>query len=309
MVRQIRRRDPDRPAFWYLSFCHPHPPLAPVRGYWDMYEGVEFPDPLEGDWLNGESCPPIIAAFREKFVHITRVDRQRALRAFAALCTQIDYELRLVLAAIREEGELDNTAIGFLSDHGDMLGHHGLWSKFLFYEGSARIPLVLVPPKCSPAPPRSGRDDRLAALQDVMPTLLDLAHIGIPDSVDGFSLLRSQRRDHLYGEHGPAQSAQASRMLRTPSHKLIYYPVGNRFQLFDMVTDPLESRDLSPDPSSAEVLSNLKDRLLDQLSQNDLSAWCPNGCFAGSNASVPASFSTPSLDLGLQRSLHWPPPR
>jgi len=307
MVRQIRRRDPDRPAFWYLSFCHPHPPLAPLREYWDMYEGVEFADPHEGNWTDADDCPPIIAAFREKFAEITPAMRQRALRAFTALCTQIDAELRLVLAAIREEGQLDNTAICFLSDHGDMIGHHGLWSKFLFYEPAARIPLVLVPPQAE-AESRNTKDDRLAALQDVMPSLLDLGGIKIPDTVDGSSLIQSSSRGFLLGEHGPVQSAHASRMLRTPNHKLIYYPVGNRFQLFDISADPAETRDLSRDPDSSEIFQSLCDTLAGQLSKTEQEAWLSDGNFIGNQATIPDVFSSPPLNLGLQRSIHWPPP-
>ena len=55
-----------------------------------------------------------------------------ARRAFYALCTHIDHQLRVLLGTLREEGELDNTIICFTSDHGDMLGNHGMWAKRLF---------------------------------------------------------------------------------------------------------------------------------------------------------------------------------
>ena len=65
-------------------------------------------------------------------------------RAFYALCTHIDHQLRFLLGTLREEGELDNTIICFTSDHGDMLGNHGMWAKRLFYEYSANIPMILL---------------------------------------------------------------------------------------------------------------------------------------------------------------------
>ncbi len=65
-------------------------------------------------------------------------------RAFYALCTHIDHQLRLVIGTLREEMILDNTIICFTSDHGDMLGNHGLWAKRLFYEDSANVPMLLM---------------------------------------------------------------------------------------------------------------------------------------------------------------------
>ncbi|MEJ7669002.1 MAG: sulfatase-like hydrolase/transferase [Casimicrobiaceae bacterium] len=73
-------------------------------------------------------------------------DRElRAIRwAFHALCTHIDHQLRVLLGTLREEAVLDNTVMMVCSDHGDMLDDFGLWAKRLFYEGSARIPMLLV---------------------------------------------------------------------------------------------------------------------------------------------------------------------
>ncbi len=77
-------------------------------------------------------------------------------RAFYAQCTHIDHQLRVVLGTLREEMMLDNTIILFTSDHGDMLGNHGLWAKRTMYEWSNNVPMILV----------GARDDRTGGRAD-----------------------------------------------------------------------------------------------------------------------------------------------
>ncbi|MDP6718201.1 MAG: sulfatase-like hydrolase/transferase, partial [Pirellulaceae bacterium] len=100
------------------------------------------------------------------------------------------------------EGLLDNTVMMFLADHGDMLGDHGLWAKRLFYEGSACVPMILVG-RAGDRRVGSGKiDNRLVGLQDVMPTLLDLAGLPIPVSVVGLSRVAASQRYWVYGYYG-----------------------------------------------------------------------------------------------------------
>ena len=176
MVRVIKRRDPTRPALWYLSYCHPHPPLVPLQVYLDIYREMQIDAPSMGEWADDpESLPYRLRAVRD-FGEL-RTDREirQARRAFYALCTHIDHQLRVVIGTLREEGVLDNTTIVFASDHGDLLGKHGLWRKSLFYEDSARVPMIVLgtegdervgfrsggrstrrPPGCDAYRPRSG---------------------------------------------------------------------------------------------------------------------------------------------------------
>ena len=65
-------------------------------------------------------------------------------RAFYALCTHIDHQLRIVIGTLREEGVLDDTIVMIAGDHGEMLGDFGLFAKRTYYEGSGRIPMILV---------------------------------------------------------------------------------------------------------------------------------------------------------------------
>ncbi len=145
MARSIRRRDPTRPGFWYLSYTHPHPPLVPPAAYWEMYRDVEPVFPRTGSWAEDfDSLPYRLKGQRAGWSCDTETQIRTALRAFYALCTHIDHQLRLVIGTLREEGLLDRTIILFTADHGDMLGQHGLWAKRLYYENSANVPMLLM---------------------------------------------------------------------------------------------------------------------------------------------------------------------
>ena len=156
----------------------------------------------------------------------------------------------MVIGTLREEGLLGNTVICFTADHGDMLGNHGLWAKRLFFEESANVPMILLGGRDGRVP-HHAVDDRLAGWQDVMPTLLDLAGVDVPGTVEGLSMVGEERRGYLYGEWG--EGPNANRMIRAGRHKLIYYPVGNRVQLFDLESDPGELNDLAGSEDHAGI--------------------------------------------------------
>jgi arylsulfatase A-like enzyme len=297
MCRTIKRRDPTRPAFWYVSFNYPHPPLVPLTVYLELYRQVDIPDPFIGDWAREfESLPYALKTRRDTWPGVGSIEPKSARRAFYALCTHIDHQLRLVIGTLREEGLLDNTIIAFTADHGDMLGNHGLLAKSLFYEDSAKVPLILVPTAEYAQLGHHCVDDRLVELRDVMPTLLEMADIPVPDTVEGISLLGDNQRDQLFGEFEEGETA--TRMLRDDRYKLIYYPVGNRVQLFDLRKDPNERFDLADDPTYAAVREELSRKMIEHFYGSD-SSWVRDGKLVGwpDKAYKPA----PNRTLAAQR--------
>lgn len=303
MSRMIKRRDPERPGFWFLSFCHPHPPLVPLQSYLDLYMDIDIDRPFHGSWSkNFDELPFPLQQIQGKSAHIKDAEIRRIRRAFYALCTHIDHQLRIVIGTLREEGLLDDTIILFTSDHGDMLGNHGLWAKRLYYERSANVPMLLVGGS-NQRVPHHQIDDRLVGWQDIMPTLLDLAGIEIPDTVEGLSMAGQETRDALYGECG--ENISASRMLRSQRHKLIYYPVGNRTQLFDLQEDPDELNDLSESAAHATIREDLTQQLVAELYGDDLT-WVKDGQLVG----LPDKDYEPSPNKALSgvRGLHFPQP-
>ncbi len=306
MCRQIKRRDPTRPAFWYLSYVHPHPPLVPLQAYLDLYRDLDMDDACTGDWSGDpDSLPYLLRVIRSKWQHMPPGEIARIRRAFYALCTHIDHQMRLVIGTLREERLLDNTIIMFTSDHGDMLGDHGLWAKRVYYEASANVPMLVQGTREQAAATAGTVSDRLVGWQDIMPTLLDMAGLEIPDHVEGRSMFGSECRSHLYGECG--EGPKSSRMIRQGSLKLIYYPWGHRRQLFDVDADPAEQRDLASLPAHADDLERLTKLLVAELYGPDLD-WMVDGELVG--MPEPDFAVAPNRDLSGQRGIHWPvPPR
>jgi arylsulfatase A-like enzyme len=302
MCRTIHRRDPTRPAFWYLSYCHPHPPLVPLPAYLDLYRDFEPPLPVVGRWAT-EQLPYALRAVQQSWGPFSEAQLRGIRRAFYALCTHIDHQLRLVIGTLREAQLLDNTIILFTADHGDMLGDHHLWAKRLYYEGSANVPMLLMGTANDPRVGYHRTDNRLVGWQDVMPTLLDLAGIPIPDGVEGLSMVGAAQRSTLYGECGEDQ--MATRMIHNGRYKLIYYPVGNHLQLFDLERDPQELEDLAGSPRVATVQAELVAKLMAEFYGGD-EVWVQGGELVG----LPDREYTPKPDRGLsgQRGTHWPPP-
>ncbi|MFJ9179388.1 sulfatase-like hydrolase/transferase [Streptomyces sp. NPDC102360] len=301
MAETIVRRDPTRPAFWYLSFTAPHPPLTPPAAYLDMYAGQEMDERIVGDWVTeGDKAPAQLQRRRHADSPIGRRDaeEQLAKRAFYAQCTYVDHQLRFVIGTLREQGLLDDTVILFTSDHGDMLGDHDLWAKRVFYEKSANVPMLLVGDTATEQVPAGTVDDRLVGLQDVMPTLLGLAGIPVPETVEGVSMVDGERT-FLHGEYG--EGSEATRMAHDGRYKLVYYPMGDVVQLFDVPNDPWDERDLAHDPDLATVRERLLRRIAEEAYGSDRD-WITDGIPTG----LPTQPQHLPVDRGLsqQRGLH-----
>ena len=301
MARYIRRRDPTRPAFWYLGYRHPHPPLVPPQRFLDHYADIDIDMPYHGNW-SADELPYNAQAIQARGTYSDREIRW-ARRAFYALCTHIDQQIGHLIGTIREEGILDETIIMFTSDHGDMLGNHGMWAKQSFYEGSANIPMILVGEAGNTNVGVNRTDDRLTGLQDIMPTLLALAGITPPEHLDGCSMIDPDKRDFIYGEYGEEQ--HASRMIRDDKYKLIWYPCGNHFQLFDMINDPQEMNDLAADPLHADTLNGLQLKLRSCLYGSD-EKWLTDSELVGEPGRT--FYPGPNRGLSLTRGHQWPVP-
>lgn len=298
MCRAIKRRDATKPAFWFMSFQSPHPPLVPPQAYLDLYRDAEISASFIGEWARDENLPYALQVRRNRWAPLTPREMMLARRAFYAECTHIDHQIRLVIGTLREEGLLDNTIVAFVSDHGDMLGNHDLFAKQLFYEDSCKIPLIIVPTAEYARLGHHRVDERLVEICDVMPTLLDLAGVPIPSSVEGISLVSEQRREFLYGEMD--EGALAKRMVRDARYKLIYYATGNRIQLFDLRDDPDELRDLANDPAHARVRAELTRVLIAQLYGDDVK-WVKDGELIG----LPDRAYEPAPERGLNNQRGW----
>ena len=167
-----------------------------------------------------------------------------------------------------------------------MLGNHGLWAKRLFYEDSANVPMLLVGVAGDERVGHHRIDKRLVGWQDIMPTLLYLAELDIPDTVEGLPM-------------------EATRMIHDSRFKLIYYPVGNCLQLFDLQADPKELNNLADSQEHAKVRARLTNLLVDEFYGADVN-WVQGDTLIG----LPDRTYSPSVGPGFsgQRGIHWPCP-
>ena len=304
MARTIKRRDPTRPAFWLLSYTHPHPPLVPIEPYLASYRQLEIDPPLAGAWSNDEAnLPYALRLNRDYYGRYGAQALAEIRRAFYALCTHIDHQLRVVIGTLREEALLDDTIVMIAADHGDMLGDFGLFAKRTFYESSAGVPMVLMGRTGDPRVGQGRIDARLVGLQDLMPTLLELAGLPVPQSCDGVSMLGDRRRARLFGDC--LENASATRMMHDGRHKLIWYPAGNCVQLFDLESDPCELDDLALHPDHRETRTRLEEALVEELHGVD-QQWVEDGRLKGFD--VPSYAPRADRSLSGQRGLHYPQP-
>ena len=311
MCRTIKRRNPEKPSFWYLSYTHPHPPLVPLSTYFDRYSRKKIPNPLESNWskkLNSH----FIKNVKSRWPKLSNELIADVRRAFYALCTHIDAQIRVVVGTLREEKLLDDTIIMITSDHGDMLGDFDLFAKRLMYEASTRVPMILLGTTKDNVVPKGKVSNRLVGLSDVMPTLLHLANIKIPQSCNGISMFGDKPRKSLYAEAN--EGPNATRMITNENFKLIWYPYGNILQLFDIKNDPHELQDISKVPEMNVEIKKLTKLLINNLYGED-KFFIKNDELIGNSAILDISSSSKS-GLGLlgerellgQRGIHYPPP-
>jgi arylsulfatase len=270
-LEQIRKRDPTRPFFIWISHLRPHSPYDPPQFFWDMYIDRELPPIPIGDWAAKHDVPqPGLdrTAWRGR---LTPEQNRRGRAAYMGVCTHIDYELgRLMEELTRSERLFDNSLVIFTSDHGDMMGDHHLHRKTYAYEGSARIPFAIRYPAGLDLP--SGTFEQVVGLQDVVPTILETVGVEVPESVTGESVLAAIRgekwREFLHGEHSPCYSVEeAMQYLTDGREKYIWFPATGGEQLFDLVTDRQELHDLARDPAHSDRVAVWRQRLIDLLAE------------------------------------------
>ncbi len=262
----------DQPLFLTASFYAPHPPLFPPKRMFDAYLKAELPPIAMGGWVDQSQLSPEGNNSGARIL-LQGETLRRAQAGYFGLIEQIDEQLAGLVADFRARSEAAGRewVILLTSDHGEMLGDHGYFRKCEPYEGSGNIPFIIA---ASPGLglQRGARDMQPVALEDVMPTLLELAGAPKPPNVDGTSLVPALRaagaplREWLHFEHAPIYSPeQGFHALVDARYKYIWRPINGQEQLFDLTQDPREEHDLAPEPAAAETLALWRARMVQRL--------------------------------------------
>jgi len=253
----------DAPWTLYVSWTAPHFPLIVPQEYFDLYPLADIDLPEQGDaYLAG--LHPVVQQLRWHFDVDEPIaeGQQRICRAaYYGLCTFLDEQVGRVLDALERSGQAENTRIIYVSDHGEMLGEHGLWWKCAMYEGSVGVPLIAAGPDL----PRGRTLGTPASLVDLFPTILHGAGVPVPGGLPGRSLwpILGGPEDldrEIFCEYHGHGTPGAAYLLRAGSLKYVHY-VGYRPQLFDLADDPGERHDLAPDVRHAGALATFEARL------------------------------------------------
>ncbi|MGH7143809.1 MAG: arylsulfatase [Planctomycetota bacterium] len=268
----LDRRDPTRPFFLCLSFNGPHPPWTPPQVYFDLFMQREMPPPAVGAWAQlyerqAEYPLDVNAWCGQVAPHL----QQRARAAYFAYLAYIDAQIGRFITSLRLRGLYNDSLILMTSDHGEMLGDHNLWRKTYAFEGSARVPFVVRPPRDFGGA-RNRRIQQVVGWEDIMPTFLEFAGAKVPAAVEGRSLrplLRGNTkgwREYYHGEHAPCYvPTEACQFLTDGDWKYIWNPITGGELLFHLAEDPTELEDLAPDPAQAERLALWRGRLARKL--------------------------------------------
>ncbi|MEQ9260642.1 MAG: choline-sulfatase [Roseovarius sp.] len=263
-VYDLGRGHDARPWCLTVSFTHPHDPYVARRKYWDLYEDCEhlLPEvPAMAYEAHDLHAKRIFDANDWRSLDISQEDIRRSRRAYFANISYLDDKIGEVMEALEGTRQAENTIILFVSDHGDMLGERGLWFKMCFYEGSARVPLMIAAPSMTP-----GLVTTPVSTIDVCPTLCDLAGVSIDEVapwVEGQSLVSlgqgGTRAAPVAMEYAAEASYAPLVCLREGRWKFTRCAL-DPDQLFDLEADPHELTNLAEDPAHAETLKHFSEK-------------------------------------------------
>ena len=260
---------------WFFSYnCFaPHHPFDPPADYLARYNPDDLPLPKSRP--NEADSKTTFQQLDSEFAHsdpnsyhvaaMTDRNKQEVTAAYYAMIELIDENVGRMIASLQETDQLKNTIVIFMSDHGEMLGDHGIYLKGPhFYEEAVRVPLVFSWPGHFQ---KERREEGLMELTDIAPTLLDSAGLEIPQYIQGKTLLpilmgkkdSKGHRNSVFSEYYNAWSHQHSygTMHRTNSHKMIVYHGTDQGELYDLVKDPDEFENLWKSHSHQELKTRL----------------------------------------------------
>ena len=290
---EAQRRQPDRPFLLYCSFPDPHRPLCPPAPYCDMYDPNDMPlrTPNRGEF---ERMPPhhqlrYVGRDREipyaptgiqgpssgkaDLSQLPEAHLREMMAHYYGSVSLVDASIGRVLDALDRLGLSEDTIVLYCSDHGELMGDHGLIFKGPFhYESMIRTPLIWRWPGVVPP----GRTyEHVTSTVDIMPALLEACDVPPEPGVQGESMLPALRgddrpyREWALVEHREEPQGMQTKTLVTERYKVTYYP-GHPFgELFDLHDDPQEYDNLWDVPAHRPLRSELLQQLLEALCRTE----------------------------------------
>ncbi len=283
------RESSSQPFFLQVSFPDPHHPFTPPGKYWDMYNPDDIPLPPSF----GKGDTPILNNMRESRetgtdfrqgqvpFAVSESETREAIALTYGMIKMIDDQVGRILAHLKETGQIDNTVLIFASDHGDLMGDHGILLKGpLHYQGAIRVPLIWLDPDDR----RPQRSDAIVSSIDIAASILHRAGIQpyygmqgrqLPDLWDKDAsgrdeVLIEDDRERIYLNF---DRPQRIRTMVTARYRMTVFRPMQYGELFDLWEDPDENVNLWNDPAVSEIQQELAKRMLNLLIDNQ--DWTP----------------------------------
>ena len=288
------------PFFLYFSFPGPHWPNVVCEPYYSMFppEGIGDLEACDIDW-SSHPFKHFVQSQVNGFDRYSTMERKRILSTYYGQIASIDAAIGKLMEKIRQLGLEGDTLIVFTADHGNFAGRYGLVGKTGgFFDALLKVPLMIkIPGYGSGGRSISGEVSNI----DLMPTLLELSGMDIPDGVQGKSMVQlmdgkeERLRSEIFAEVGAPRyplnpvdpkdfkeldrkmskergsqwfcdysSNGRSAMIRKDGWKYCYY-VGDKDEMYDLSSDPFETKNLSSEPSFSCKKEEMRRQLMDWL--------------------------------------------
>jgi choline-sulfatase len=275
----------DKPWFLCAGFTRPHAPYTAPGRYFNRYRD-KTPHPPAPASIAGD-LEPFAREYYDTFGYgeLSEEQTRRGVEGYHAAVDFMDDCVGELLDGLDKAGLLENTIIIYSSDHGEMMGRHGLWAKAVYYEEALRVPLLVTGPGIG-----QGQTDKVISLIDLFPTMCSLAGLPIPEGLDGVDF-----SDVLADPTGPAEPRshatscyykyavrvkhimapdlgapnKAMRLSRQRDWKYVEIE-GGRPLLFNLADDPHELHNLADDPACAERCEQMRREALGGMSWEEI---------------------------------------
>lgn len=286
----------DRPWLLSVNCFDPHPPFDPPADYLGRYDAGALPLPLfrtsdldrqrKFAGVDQQACnaidptrnvapaTPELPSESRAYAPPADFDGRKVKAAYYAMIELIDHQFGRLIRTLDAMGQLDNTVIVFMSDHGELLGDHGLIYKGCrFFEGLVHVPLIVSWPERFHSELVS---DALVEMVDIAPTLLETAGLDVPAAMQGRSLTKlltgaadpHRHRGHVVAEYRDAlalPNGSHGSMYFDGRHKMVVYHGLGLGELYDLDADPGEFDNLWDDPAAAVLKAGLVHRHFDAM--------------------------------------------
>jgi arylsulfatase A-like enzyme len=257
-VEFLHQYSGQEPFCLYVAFTAPHDPRTPPREFAYNPKDIELPENFlsQHPFDNGE-----MDVRDELLANYPRTDEsiKQHLADYYGMISHLDSAIGKILNTLDETGVSGNTLVVYTADHGLAVGQHGLLGKQNLYEHSIKVPFLMRGPQV----PTNVQSDAFCYLYDLAPTLCDMLGMPIPSSFEGKSFWSTVINGDSHRNTVFSAYKNKHRSIRDNRYKLIQYYLGDEIikQMFDLVSDPLETENLLESGKVHQYLSSMQLKL------------------------------------------------